>query len=209
VVVGVAGVTGAAPWAEGADGGRPRAVASGADRPAPAGSSGGVAATAVPAPGGARPGAALGRPAPTDPVSLSVPSIRVTTPLERLGVDRSGSLQVPVAYERAGWFAQGPAPGEPGPAVVAGHVDSKSGPAVFYRLRELQPGALVTVRRRDGRTVDFRVVEVRRYPKTAFPSSEVYGPTPGRELRLITCGGAFDASRGSYRDNVIAYAVAA
>jgi sortase (surface protein transpeptidase) len=100
----------------------------------------------------------------------------------------------------------GPVPGDPGPAVIAGHVDSRAGPAVFFRLRELRPGDKVTVRRSDGRAVAFTVDEVDRYPKDAFPTSAVYGPAPGSELRLITCGGSFDAAKRSYRDNVVVYA---
>lgn len=199
LVVGLGGLTGVAPWARQPDDGPAPATRAAASSPA---------AAPVPVPGGA-PAAVPVRPAASDPIGLSVPSIGVRTTLERLGVDAEGALQVPVSYERAGWFARGPAPGQPGPAVVAGHVDSTSGPAVFYRLRELRTGALVTVQRRDGGTVRFRVVQVRRYPKTDFPSGDVYGPTPGRELRLITCGGTFDAERRSYRDNVVAYAVAA
>ena len=93
-----------------------------------------------------------------------------------------------------------------GPAVVTGHVDSTAGPAVFFRLRQAAIGDLVTVTRADGSTVRFTVTRVERYPKTAFPSAEVYAPTPGPELRLITCGGAFDRTARSYLDDVVVYA---
>ena len=95
-----------------------------------------------------------------------------------------------------------------GPAVLAGHVDSTAGPAVFWRLRDLAPGDEVLVDRADGTTARFTVTRVERHPKDAFPTDEVYGPTTGAELRLITCGGEFDRAARSYRDNVVVFAVA-
>ena len=142
------------------------------------------------------------------PVSLTIPSIAVgPTALVDLGTQADGSLEVPQDFARAGWFEPGPAPGQLGPAVIAGHVDSKSGPAVFFRLGELRPGATVSVAREDGRTARFVVDKVERYPKDRFPTVAVYGDTTQRaELRLITCGGAFDSRTGHYQDNVVAYA---
>ncbi|MBW8767444.1 MAG: class F sortase, partial [Geodermatophilales bacterium] len=90
--------------------------------------------------------------------------------------------------------------------VLAGHVDSTAGPAVFFRLGELAAGDEVVVGRSDGTTVRFTVTRVARYPKAAFPTAEVYGPTPDAQLRLITCGGDFDRSRRSYADNVVVFA---
>jgi hypothetical protein len=146
-------------------------------------------------------------PARLVPVRVEVPSIGVSSPLDRLALEPSGVMQTPVSAARAGWFAGGPAPGEPGPAVIAGHVDSRSGPGVFFRLRLLRPGALIVVGMRGAAPMRFRVTAVRSYAKNAFPTGAVYGPTPGPELRLITCGGAFDRRASSYRDNVVAYAV--
>ena len=94
-----------------------------------------------------------------------------------------------------------------GPAVIAGHVDSKTGKAVFFRLPELRKDAIIEVTRA-GAQVKFKVLAVRKYPKAQFPTDEVYGPTPNAQLRLITCGGAFDQSRRSYVDNIVVYAVA-
>ena len=104
---------------------------------------------------------------------------------------------------RAGWYAAGVVPGDQGPAVIGGHVDSRSGPGVFFRLRTLRPGDLVDVTRSDGRTVRFSVIAVALYPKDRFPTEAVYGPTSGPELRLVTCGGTFDRSARSYDDNVV------
>lgn len=140
------------------------------------------------------------------PVRLVVPRLGLDTSLIRLGLDRSGALQVPVSPYAVGWYADGPAPGSVGPAVLAGHVDSKRGPGVFYRLREMRPGDAITVRAADGRSFHFTVTSVARYPKSAFPTADVYGPTPFPELRLVTCGGTFDWVRHHYRDNVVAYA---
>ena len=137
------------------------------------------------------------------PVRVRLPSVDVDSSLARLGTDAAGALVPPADFDQAGWFTAGPAPGETGPAVIAGHVDSRTGPAVFFRLAELAVGDPVLVGRRDGTTVTFTVTAVDRYAKSAFPTAEVYGPTPDAQLRLITCGGDFDRSRGSYTDNVV------
>jgi Sortase domain len=140
------------------------------------------------------------------PTRVRIPSLKVTSTLESLALDGAGELTSPHDFGKAGWYADGVAPGDVGPAVIAGHVDSKTGPAVFYGLRQLTPGAQVEVER-DGRWLEFRVTSVERYAKSSFPTAKVYGPTPGPELRLITCGGVFDRPRNSYRDNVVVYAV--
>jgi hypothetical protein len=140
------------------------------------------------------------------PVRLQIPAIAVSTPLVRLGRLPDGSIEVPHDWNTAGWYGQGPRPGQPGPAVILGHVDSKTGPAVFYRLRALQPRDIIRVSLADGRILIFRVQRVERYPKDEFPTQAVYFPTLDRELRLITCGGEFDYARGSYRDNIVVYA---
>ncbi len=126
-----------------------------------------------------------------------------------LSVDDEQVLVPPSDFARAGWFTGSPAPGATGPAVIAGHVDSRQGPAVFFRLAELEPGDEVLVDRADGTTVRFTVTSVDRYPKDEFPTEQVYGPTPRAELRLITCGGEFDPDERSYRDNVVVSAVRA
>ena len=117
-----------------------------------------------------------------------------------------GSIEVPAQFDVAGWFAEGPRPGQPGPAVVLGHVDSRTGPAVFYRVARAAAGRAGLVDRADGSTVAFRVSGTQHVPKIAFPTDLVYGPTLEPSLRLVTCGGSFDRGRGSYRDNVIVYA---
>jgi Sortase domain len=140
------------------------------------------------------------------PTRVRIPAIQVDALLEDLTLDSAGALRAPVDYARAGWYAEGTVPGEVGPAVIAGHVDSRKGPAVFFWLYKLHPDDLIQVQRGD-RWVIFRVVATARYPKDRFPTAEVYGPTPDAQLRLITCGGVFNETRRSYVDNVVVYAV--
>jgi sortase (surface protein transpeptidase) len=137
------------------------------------------------------------------PVRIRIPAIGVSAAVVRLGLNRDGTLQVPEDFGVTGWFTGGPAPGETGPAVIAGHIDSRRGPAVFYRLHALRPGDRVAVERADGTTVQFAVEGSAQYPKRAFPTEAVFGPSPDPLLRLITCGGAFDRSTRHYRDNVV------
>ena len=140
------------------------------------------------------------------PRRLRIPKIGVDSRLELLGRNADGSVEVPLNWQVAGWFAGGPAPGELGPAVILGHVDSRTGPAVFYQLRELQPGDAIFVKHAHGRVTKFLVNRVQQFDKTRFPTKAVYFPTLKPVLRLITCGGDFDHSSGHYRDNVIAFA---
>jgi sortase (surface protein transpeptidase) len=145
--------------------------------------------------------------ATVSPTRLQVPAIGVdTSQLEKLSRATGGELNPPVDFNRAGYYVNGPAPGDPGPAVIAAHVDDTSGPKVFYRLRELVAGDQIRVTRSDGRVVTFRVDAVAQYPKDQFPTAAVYGPQPGASLRLITCGGSFDTAARSYRDNIVVYA---
>jgi hypothetical protein len=142
------------------------------------------------------------------PVRLEIPSIGVSTGLQRLGRARNGSVEVPAAWGVAGWYdgPGGTRPGDPGSAVILGHVDSKAGPAVFYRLRELRPGDTVEIVQAGGSRARFTVERVEQYPKRRFPTDDVYYPTLTPRLRLVTCGGEFDRAARSYRDNVIAFA---
>jgi len=140
------------------------------------------------------------------PVTLTIPSIGVQTSLIHLGLTADGTLQVPQSTAVAGWYTGSPRPGAVGSAVIAGHIDSRTGPGVFFRLSSLRPGDRVYVRRADGTLAVFRVTAVRQFPKDSFPTSAVYGPAPDPEVRLITCGGTFDPQLGSYLGNTIVYA---
>jgi hypothetical protein len=140
------------------------------------------------------------------PLHLSVPTVGIETPLTPIDLDAAGALVPPSDNTLAGWYRSGPLPGDPGPAVITGHVDSIAGPAVFFRLRQVAAGAPVSVVRADGTTVRFTVTRVARYPKGDFPTAEVYAPSPRPELRLITCGGVFDHAAHSYPDDLVVYA---
>jgi sortase (surface protein transpeptidase) len=143
------------------------------------------------------------------PVRLRIPSINVNTGLEELRRAADQTIQVPRDPDSAGWWADGPRPGQVGPAVILGHVDSKTGPAVFFRLVELAVGADILVDLADGTTVRFTVTVLDRYRKDEFPTDLVYYPTLDRELRLVTCGGPIDPTTGHYRDNLVVFAVRA
>jgi hypothetical protein len=143
------------------------------------------------------------------PARLDIESIGVHTPVDAIGLRDDGTLDVPELRSDApaGWYQGSPSPGEPGPAIIVGHVDTaRDGPAVFFRLRELKAGDPISVRRADRTVAHFKVTKVASYPKRAFPSDEVYGATPGATLRLITCGGSFDRGRRSYRSNIVVFA---
>jgi sortase (surface protein transpeptidase) len=140
------------------------------------------------------------------PVSLTIPLIGVSTRLITLGLTSSGTLQVPSATSVAGWYTGSPRPGAIGSAIIVGHIDNYTGPGVFFRLVELRAGDKIYVRRADGTLVEFRVTSVQTYLKDRFPTQAVYGPTPDPELRLITCGGAFDSATGHYLSNIVVYA---
>jgi sortase family protein len=140
------------------------------------------------------------------PRRIRIRAIGVSANVIPLGLHKDGTIQTPNSWGEAGWYVPGPEPGERGPAVVVGHVDSKSGPAVFYRLRALRRGDVISIERRDGTVVRFWVQRLERWPKSDFPTQRVYGPTRGAALRLVTCGGAFNFSSGHYVDNTIVYA---
>ncbi len=141
------------------------------------------------------------------PVRLRIPAAHVDTALQRLGRAKDGTIKVPSRPGTAGWYAEGPRPGQPGPAVILGHVDSTSGAAVFFHLEELRPGDAVYVDRSDGSTARFHVTGLSRVAKSRFPTDVVYSPTLEASLRLVTCGGTIDPRTRHYRDNVIAFAV--
>lgn len=168
-----------------------------------------------PAAGAANPGAAAAAPAElttgplmdsSPPARLAIPALRVSVPLIGLGRQDDGSMEVPADAKTVGWYTKAPTPGALGPAVLAGHVDYRKQPGTFARLAELRAGDGVDITRTDGRMAMFTVTRVDRYPKNAFPSDAVYGPIDHAGLRLITCGGDFDARSGHYADNIVVYA---
>lgn len=144
----------------------------------------------------------------TVPESVDIPTLDVDRALLALGLTKGGQLEVPTMAQadRPGWYKYSAVPGETGPAVIAGHVDSTTGPAVFFELDSLEEGDSIRVDRSDGKTAVFAVTKVAAYDKDEFPTDAVYGSVEGQELRLITCGGDFEQDEGSYEQNVVVFA---
>jgi sortase (surface protein transpeptidase) len=162
----------------------------------------------LPAPPAVAPGAVDGErraPRRIRPRRVVIGKIGVNAPIITLGLNRDRTLKAPQRWGDVGWWQGGPAPGEIGPAVLAGHYDSNTGPAVFYRVRRLREGDLIRIVRPRS-TLRFRVQRISTYPKNRFPTRKVYGDTKRAELRLITCAGSFDRVRRSYSHNLVVYA---
>jgi LPXTG-site transpeptidase (sortase) family protein len=150
--------------------------------------------------------------APTADVStlsvsrVQIPSIGVDAAVEPLDRDASGVLLPPVEWEDAGWYRAGVLPGQVGPAVIAGHLDTTLREAVFVHLKQLVAGDQVTVTMSDGSTATYAVDRAIDVEKKTFPTEEVYGPTPDAQLRLITCNGPFDDAADTYANNYVVFA---
>ncbi|MGW2631230.1 class F sortase [Streptomyces chattanoogensis] len=140
------------------------------------------------------------------PQRISVPSLNISSTLVPLGRKKDGTMETPADPDKAGWYTPGPAPGEKGPAVIAGHVTWNGKPGVFHRLSLLKAGDTIDVARTDGKSSKFTVSRVAQYPKNKFPTIEVYKNIDHAGLRLITCGGQYDASQHYYPDNVVVFA---
>ncbi len=171
----------------------------------------GAAASAARVPGAAKPS----RAAPVGPVlprskptRLRIPQLFLDAPFTELGLTPAGALEAPAPDDKnlVGWYRGGASPGQRGSAVVAGHVDTKVGPAVFLMLHLLTPGSTVEITREDGIVASFVVDSTQTFPKNAFPDAQVYADTPRAELRLITCGGAYDRKLKDYTENVVVFA---
>ena len=143
------------------------------------------------------------------PARLKIPGLAIDTAVVRLGLNSDNTIQVPSDPNQVGWYANGPAPGEEGPAVILGHLDSVTGPAIFWRLSSLRPGSQVLVTREDGSADTFVVQRVASFPVDSFPTDQVYGLTTDPELRLITCGGQYSFTQRRYLQNTVVFAVLA
>ncbi|MEU6083663.1 class F sortase [Streptomyces sp. NPDC047108] len=140
------------------------------------------------------------------PERITIPSLKVSSTLERLGRGAGGAMETPRDPAKAGWYTPGPTPGATGPSVIAGHVTWNGEPSVFFRLSTLKAGDTVEVARRDGRTAEFTVDRIEQYSKDRFPTLSVYKNVDHAALRLITCGGKFSADDHRYADNIVVYA---
>lgn len=176
--------------------GTPRASASSSPSPTNPFSADGLQdpVAAAPVPGAGR------------PVAIRIPALGLQSPLEDLTIGDQGQLRPPMDFDRAGWFVDGPTPGEIGPAIIAGHVDSHAGPAIFDRLDELVDGDQVIVDTETGASLTFTITGRMQSATATFPTSDVYTNVPRPELRLITCAGSFDSSIRRYTDNLILFA---
>ena len=141
------------------------------------------------------------------PVGLTIPAIKVASNVTRLGLNKDKTVEVPKDPDDAGWYSKGPIPGQNGSSVILGHVDSKTGPAVFYRLKNLEPGDQIGVKLSDKTVAHYRVARVAQYANRDFPAVKVYAGSPDRPaLNLVTCGGKYDRDAGGYQSNVVVYA---
>lgn len=140
------------------------------------------------------------------PVGITAAAVGIDAPLTPVGLHDDGSMAVPPTTDVVGWYDLGPVPGAPGPAVLAGHVDSRTGPGAFFRLGDLRPGDEIDVELEDGGHARFEVERVESHPKDQLPVEEIWNATDEPVLRLITCGGDFDRSRRSYRENIVVFA---
>lgn len=139
------------------------------------------------------------------PTSVRIPQVGLHASLVPVHISADGQLPLPEDPSRASWLASSVTPGERGTSIMAGHVDTLKGPAAFYHLSAVRPGMRIDVARADHTTARFTIDAVAVYPKDHFPDTQVYGPTPGPSLRLLTCTG-WDAVAREYRDNVVVYA---
>ncbi|MFI7388142.1 class F sortase [Streptomyces sp. NPDC049813] len=138
-----------------------------------------------------------------DPVRLRIAALDLDAAVGPLSLDSEGRLPAPAGHTDVGWWREGPSPGEAGPAVITGHLDTVTGPAVFAGLAGLRPGDRVEITRADASTAVFEVRATAEYPQGDFPTDTVYGPTPDAQLRLITCAGAYDRGAGRYLANTV------
>jgi sortase (surface protein transpeptidase) len=142
------------------------------------------------------------------PLRIEIPALGVNAPVMRLDLNADGTIQVPPLdnHNLAGWYDRSVTPGAEGTSVILGHVDDYAGPSVFFNIKDLRKGQVIDVVRADGSTAVFAVDGVQKAAKTNFPTSNVYGNVPYPALRLVTCGGPFDAKTGSYLDSIVVYA---
>lgn len=179
---------------------------------------GGVVAAAAPRIGAPDPSEAASTPPPAPPremvrsdspavapIRIDIPAAGVSAAVDEIGLLDDGTMAVPEDFARTGWYGGLEAPGQAGTAVVVGHLDSHTGPAVFFNVPRLRTGDDITITRADNTTVVFVVDRVEQYRKKQFPTIAVYAPTGEPSLRLITCGGKFDRRTRHYSDNIVVY----
>ena len=141
------------------------------------------------------------------PTSISIPNIDVEASVVKVGLEKDGSLETPDLFsDLVGWYEYGPTPGEKGPAVLVGHVDTYKGPSVFWNLSKLNKKDVIEIARKDSQVVKYEVTKIETYPQDRFLTEKVYGNIDHAGLRIITCGGAFNYVTGKYSHNTIIFA---
>lgn len=164
-------------------------------------------ATIAPPTATAAPPAATPLPSAGQPTRVKIPIIRVDAAVEYVGLTGDGAMDVPKDYSKTAWYEPGPRPGDQGNAAIAGHVDSKTGKAVFWDLGKLKPGDEVFIAGNDGTERRFVVTGVESYGRTTAPLQQIFGPSTDRRLNLITCDpdSGFDRTKGEYAGNIVVY----
>ena len=141
------------------------------------------------------------------PKQITVSRLGIDYGIVELGQNADETMETPPLFDMvAGWYKYSPTPGEIGPSIIVGHIDTYKGASVFWRLREIVPGDEVSILREDGSTVRFKVTGLKQFEQSNFPTEEVYGNTDDAQLRLITCGGTFDKKTLHYSENTVVFA---
>ena len=141
------------------------------------------------------------------PTHITIASQQIDVDLVPVGLAADGSIELPPVLDWvAGWYNYSPTPGEIGPSVIVGHVDSYEGPSVFWRLRDVHAGDIVNINREDGSVAQFKIIQLAEYDQNNFPTETVYGNTQTAQLRIITCSGTFDTTTQHYTQNTVVYA---
>jgi len=139
------------------------------------------------------------------PVRIVIPRLKVDTVVDPVGQDADGNMDVPKSWDAAGWYEPGPKPGETGNAVIAGHFDSDTGPAIFWNLRALKKGDTIMVSDAAGKTRVFAITDIQEYDATDAPMEDIFGPFDGKRLNLITCTGSWSETRKGYANRLVVY----
>ncbi|MGC5771231.1 class F sortase [Paenibacillus pabuli] len=139
------------------------------------------------------------------PVRLCIPSVHLSTTITPIHLSKDGHLQVPKSSEVAGLYVDGVLPGEEGNAIVAGHVDNYTGPAIFYPLKHLKPGSFVLLFDQNNQYLKYEVLEVQSYYTQEAPLDKIFGDTPEKQLNLITCTGKYDRKKKEHEKRLIVY----
>jgi sortase (surface protein transpeptidase) len=143
----------------------------------------------------------------SEPIRIKIPSAKVNAPIKPVGQNPDKTMEVPPLFENiTGWYKLGPTPGEVGPAVIVGHVDTYEGPSVFFYLKEMKPGEIIEITRKNGKKIQFKVTALKQFSQDKFPTEEVYGNIDNAGLRVITCGGTFNEKTQRYSANTVVFA---